>query len=167
MEFEYLVDGAPHKIAVENRGGKYLVRDGERSFEAEIQAVSDQEIFVLAGGRGRRIFIARDGLRTLIHSGGRFFEIREPGRGGEGFSKEDDGGPDGGGVVKAPMPGKVIKIFVTEGETVRRNQALLIVEAMKMENEIKSSLEGSVKKIHVSAGELVDPEKVLLELEAK
>jgi biotin carboxyl carrier protein len=64
------------------------------------------------------------------------------------------------------MPGKVIKLLVAEGDAVRKNQTLVIVEAMKMENEIKSALEGSVKKIHVSAGELVDPERVLLELEA-
>ncbi|HCS49215.1 MAG TPA: hypothetical protein DIW61_13560 [Candidatus Aminicenantes bacterium] len=65
------------------------------------------------------------------------------------------------------MPGKVVKVNVAEGEAVRKNQTLAIVEAMKMENEIKSPLEGFVKKIYVSAGDLVDSEKPLLELEPK
>ncbi|TET66957.1 MAG: hypothetical protein E3J56_13605 [Candidatus Aminicenantes bacterium] len=65
------------------------------------------------------------------------------------------------------MPGKVIKINVSEKEEVRKNQTLAIVEAMKMENEIKSSIEGYVKKIFVSEGDLVDSEKPLIELEPK
>jgi biotin carboxyl carrier protein len=56
---------------------------------------------------------------------------------------------------------------VAEKEAVRKNQTLAIVEAMKMENEIKSPLEGFVKKIYVAAGDLVDSEKPLLELEPK
>jgi biotin carboxyl carrier protein len=50
---------------------------------------------------------------------------------------------------------------------VRKNQTLVIVEAMKMENEIKSAIEGTVKKIHVAAGDLVDSEKSLIEIEPK
>jgi biotin carboxyl carrier protein len=69
-------------------------------------------------------------------------------------------------LVKAPMPGKVIKINVKEKEKVRKNQTLAIVEAMKMENEIKSSIDGFIKKIHVSPGDLVDSEKPLIELES-
>ena len=70
-------------------------------------------------------------------------------------------------MITAPMPGKVIKINVAEAEEIRKNQTLAIVEAMKMENEIKSSIEGFVKKIFVSAGELVDSSKPLLEISPK
>ncbi|MCK4338015.1 MAG: biotin/lipoyl-binding protein [Candidatus Aminicenantes bacterium] len=69
-------------------------------------------------------------------------------------------------IVKAPMPGKIIQINVEEGQQVRKNQTLAIVEAMKMENEIKAGVEAVVKKILVETGDLVDPEKVLIELEA-
>ena len=63
------------------------------------------------------------------------------------------------------MPGKVIKINVSENEKVRKNQTLAIVEAMKMENEIKSSIDGTVKKIFAADGDLVDSENPLIELE--
>jgi biotin carboxyl carrier protein len=65
------------------------------------------------------------------------------------------------------MPGKVTKIAVAEGEEVRKNQTLVIVEAMKMENEIKSAIDGVVKKIHVAVGDLVDSERPLIEVEKK
>ncbi len=61
----------------------------------------------------------------------------------------------------------MIKVSVSENEAVRKNQTLAIVEAMKMENEIKSAIEGYVKKIFVSAGDLVDSEKPLIELSLK
>ena len=62
---------------------------------------------------------------------------------------------------------KVVKINVTENEDVRKNQTLAIVEAMKMENEIKSPLDGVVKKVYASSGDLVDSEKPLVEIEPK
>ena len=65
------------------------------------------------------------------------------------------------------MPGKVTKLAVSVGENVRRNQTLVIVEAMKMENEIKTSIDGVVAKVHVAAGDLVDAEKILIEIEPK
>jgi biotin carboxyl carrier protein len=61
---------------------------------------------------------------------------------------------------------KVIKFYVAEGDKVRKNQTLAVVEAMKMENELKSPGDGTVKKIHTSAGDLVDTNKPLLEIEA-
>jgi biotin carboxyl carrier protein len=65
------------------------------------------------------------------------------------------------------MPGKVTKIAVVEGENVRKNQTLVIVEAMKMENEIKTAIDGVVTKIHVAVGDLVDSERPLIEVEKK
>ncbi len=67
-------------------------------------------------------------------------------------------------LVKAPMPGRVIKLLVAEGDMVRKNQTLAIVEAMKMENEIKSACEAKVRRIFVAAGELVDSDRPLIEL---
>lgn len=58
----------------------------------------------------------------------------------------------GDGLIKAPIPGKVLKILVTEGDRVSEGQTLIIFEAMKMENEIKAPVSGVVKKIYVSEG---------------
>jgi len=167
MEFEFLVDGIAKKVAVAEKNGRFMIKQGDREFEADARRVSDNELVLVVGGRSYDVLIARDKDRKILFMGGREYVFCEPGEEAGRSWTDDHKGPGGGLKIKAPMPGKVIKVLVGEGETVRKNQTLVIVEAMKMENEIKSSIEGSVKKIHVSAGELVDPERLLLELEAK
>jgi len=62
----------------------------------------------------------------------------------------------------APMPGKVLKINVKEGEKVKRGTVLLVVEAMKMENNIVAGTDAIVEKLNVSEGEMVDTDKQLI-----
>lgn len=61
-----------------------------------------------------------------------------------------------GGVVKALMPGRIVRIMVSKGETVRKGMGLLILEAMKMENEIQAPADGVVDEIFVTAGQTVE-----------
>ncbi len=68
---------------------------------------------------------------------------------------------DGEMPVNAPMPGKIIKILVEEGQAVQKGDILLILEAMKMQNEITSPVAGTVKSIRVSAAQNVKPGEVL------
>ena len=75
-------------------------------------------------------------------------------------------GAEESAAVCPPMPGMVVKINVSEGDTVRRNQSLAIVEAMKMENELRSPIDGRVRRVHASAGDLVDTGNPIIELEA-
>ncbi|ASJ09428.1 pyruvate carboxylase [Thermococcus siculi] len=70
----------------------------------------------------------------------------------------------GEGVVTAPMPGKILRILVKEGEQVKTGQGLLILEAMKMENEIPAPKDGVVKKILIKEGDTVDTGQALIEL---
>ncbi|ASI98611.1 pyruvate/oxaloacetate carboxyltransferase [Thermococcus celer] len=72
--------------------------------------------------------------------------------------------PGGEGVVTAPMPGKILRILVNEGEKVKTGQGLLVLEAMKMENEIPSPKDGVIKKILVKEGDTVDTGQALVEL---
>jgi len=167
MEFEFLVDGALKKFSLEKKDKTFVLRDGEALFEAEIRRVSDNELMILAGGRSERVYLARDGDRKIVFAEGRQYIISEPGQSAGRFSGGDERTPEGSWQVKAPMPGRVIKLNVAEGEEVRKNQTLAIVEAMKMENEIKSALEGVVKKIYVAAGDLIDAQRPLIELEPK
>ncbi|MGA0163794.1 MAG: acetyl-CoA carboxylase biotin carboxyl carrier protein subunit [Bdellovibrionota bacterium] len=67
--------------------------------------------------------------------------------------------------IRSPMPGRVLKILAKEGEKVQKAQKLLIIEAMKMENEMISESEGVVKKIHVSVGQSLEPDQLLVEIE--
>ena len=72
------------------------------------------------------------------------------------------GGRKGSGVVKSPLPGTIISIFVGVGDTVKIGQRLLILEAMKMENNINSDKEGVVAEIKVKKGESVMEGQIML-----
>jgi biotin carboxyl carrier protein len=167
MEHEFLIHGRALKIRMEKKGNAFLIQDGELSFEADIQSISENAVSLIANGRSFLAYIARDKDQIFVFLNGRSYAFQEPGQMTAAFEKGEDRGQEGKLQVKAPMPGKVIKINVAEGDEVRKNQTLLIVEAMKMENEIKSTIEGIVKKICAAAGELVDSEKTLIELEPK
>ena len=67
--------------------------------------------------------------------------------------------------IKSPMPGKIVKINVSEGEAVTKGQTVLTLSAMKMESEYKSPIDGLVKKIAVSEGEIVEGNQILIEFE--
>jgi len=69
------------------------------------------------------------------------------------------------GNIKAPMPGKVLRVDVQEGQQLKKGDAVLILEAMKMENTIKSPCDGTVKKILVKQGDAVEKGTVLVEME--
>lgn len=81
---------------------------------------------------------------------------------GEGrISKKDSAAKP----VKAPLPGSIFKINVAVGDTVKRGDVLLIMEAMKMENNIMSEKNGVVKALKVNVGDAVLQDDVLLEIE--
>jgi biotin carboxyl carrier protein len=69
------------------------------------------------------------------------------------------------GTVVSPMPGRVLKVLVAEGDAVEAGAALVVVEAMKMENELHAARGGTVRKIHVAPGQAVESGARLVEVE--
>jgi len=79
------------------------------------------------------------------------------------LGKSGDGGGDGS--LRAPMPGRVVQVLVAAGEVVERGAPVLIIEAMKMENELHAPVAGVVERVSVVEGEAVDAGQTLLEIE--
>ncbi|MBI2203332.1 MAG: biotin/lipoyl-binding protein [Candidatus Rokubacteria bacterium] len=75
-------------------------------------------------------------------------------------------GASGGQVLKAPMPGRITHVAVTPGSRVNQGDALVVIEAMKMQNEFKAGVTGTVKEVRVEAGQAVNPGDVLVVIEA-
>lgn len=167
MEFEYIIDSETHKVTLEEKGERLIFHAGDRTLEADIRVISSQAFSLILEGRSHLAFVAEDKDRVYVCLGGATLTLKRPDVEERRFERGEDAGTEGKTVIKAPMPGKVVKINVAEEEAVRKNQTLAIVEAMKMENEIKSPLDGVVKKIHASPGDLVDSEKPLVEIEPK
>ena len=79
---------------------------------------------------------------------------------------EGSGGTrDGGKQIRSAMPGKVVAVLVAVGDEVAKDQGLLVIEAMKMENEIRATTVGKVKEIRVAPGQTVESRELLIELE--
>jgi acetyl/propionyl-CoA carboxylase alpha subunit len=167
MEFEFLVEGALKKVALEKTDAGFVVREDGAILEADIRPVADGTLLIIAGGRSHLVRFARSGDRMIVALDGREFSLERPSAQASRFGRADDKGQEGERQVRTPMPGKVIKICVSPGDEVRKNQVLVIVEAMKMENELAAGTPGVVKAVFAAVGELVDPQKVLVEIEPK
>lgn len=69
------------------------------------------------------------------------------------------------GLLKAPMPGKILDIMVKEGDEVKKDQPLVILEAMKMENELKAPISGTISSIFTETGQSLEKNSHILEIE--
>lgn len=70
------------------------------------------------------------------------------------------------GILKAPMPGKILEIMVSEGDKVEKDQPLAILEAMKMENELKAPVTGTIASVTAEVGQSLEKNSPILEIEA-
>jgi biotin carboxyl carrier protein len=136
---EFLVDGKKT-----GRTNYSLIVDN-RSFEIEVDNSGD-EYRVLVDGRNYHVHLVDE---RRVRVGGGQSDIQLQGR----------------QKVSVPMPGKVIAVLVSEGDSVERGQGLVIVEAMKMENEVRSPIAGEIREIKVKPGEAVEGGAVLVVVE--
>ena len=113
-------------------------------------------------GTQRTIAFAVAGRDTWVFLDGRTFVVSDTPDGLPHRSRIDEQG-----ALTAPMPATVLKISVATGQQIKRNDVVMVLEAMKMELPIRSPRDGVVKAIHCQAGELVQPGTMLLELEGK
>lgn len=156
MKLLAMFHGEEIPVVVERYGTGYRVQLRDRVLIADMVTAGEslrtlrfedgrQEVFLFHREQGDfRISIA--GQKVAV-------EVRDPLtarrlRGGAGASAES--------VVRALMPGRVVRLSVAPGDEVQRGQGLLILEAMKMENEITAPRDGRVALVHVEAGSTVD-----------
>jgi 3-methylcrotonyl-CoA carboxylase alpha subunit len=111
--------------------------------------------------------VAREGERVFVWCAGRAREFRDA-TGASGSPRAGRLGPgrsDPSGGLISPMPGRVRRILVAEGDAVTRGQVLLILEAMKMEHSIRAARDGRVVRLAFREGDLVEAGVVLAEVE--
>jgi biotin carboxyl carrier protein len=79
-----------------------------------------------------------------------------------GRQDDRDHGGSGPQRIAAPMPGKIVRVPVTEGEAIRARQTVVVIEAMKMENELRAGRDGTVDELHAREGALVEAGELLV-----
>jgi biotin carboxyl carrier protein len=128
--------------------------DGESvTFRSEMVAAGH---IVEVDGRRSRVVTARRGERVLVWCDGEVFEF-SPARNERAAAAHE-------GDLLAPMPGRIRKTLVSEGQSVRKGDVLLLLEAMKMEHSIRAPRDGSVRRLPHRDGELVEAGMPLVEL---
>jgi 3-methylcrotonyl-CoA carboxylase alpha subunit len=143
-------------VEVLRHGSGYRVRIGDRWLEADFVAIGEYvRSLRLDDGTQFAIVPHREGDTHEISFGGASVsvEIIDP-VAAKRRRREDEAG--GVGMIKAMMPGRVVRVLVTKGESVRKGAGLVILEAMKMENEIVATADGTVDEVLVEAGQTVE-----------
>ena len=143
-------------VEVTRHGAGYRVCIGDRCMDADLVEMG-RYVRSLRLEDGTQISLVhhREGSLHEISFGGSTVrvEIVDPLAARRNRGEDDMGG---GGVIKALMPGRVVRILVAKGDTVRKGTGLVILEAMKMENEIQAQTDGVVDQLFVEAGQTVD-----------
>ena len=159
-------NGRRYAVEVTRRDGAFLV-----SIDGHQRAVDVRDIggvlSLLIGDKSYEVSVgpAADGTRT-VHVDGVPVEVSivqsRPSWNKGGGTAAAAGGPQ---QVTAPMPGKIVKLLVKPGDRVEPRQGLVVVEAMKMENELRARGEGTVTEIRVAEGASVEAGAILVILE--
>jgi biotin carboxyl carrier protein len=162
MTWDLAVDGRPARLSVEGTRFHYQRGEGESSQrDFSIEPAGEGRFSVLAGARSYEVTVAPGGE---ISVDGRTFrvEVLDP-RGSR--SRRSGGENQGRRKIAAPMPGRVIRVLVELNQEVEAGQGLIVVEAMKMQNEMKSPQAGRVREVNTAPGAAVAAGEVLIVIE--
>jgi biotin carboxyl carrier protein len=134
-------EGQSHPIDIlELEPGCYSILLGGRSVEVRLDSAKSADPEAHA-------------YRAMLYDGAYEFAMVDPRR---ALLSGSGGAGAGGGVLASPMPGKIVKLLVKAGDPVQEGQTLLVMEAMKMQNELKTSTAGTVATVHVLEGATVE-----------
>ncbi len=154
-------------ITVERRHGQYIVEIGGVRHEVDTRALGPWVWSLLVRGQSHEVAVFRqgDGHYSVDWRGRSFaVELVDP-LTHLAESARGDVGKLGKRTVKAYMPGRVVEVRVQPGDRVEAGQPLVVLEAMKMQNEIQAERGGVVSRVHVTAGEAVEGGDPLVEID--
>ncbi len=114
---------------------KFLIKVNGNQYEVEVEEVRDSSASSAPVKTAAKAPVAATPVKPAV--------------------KQNDSVPAGASVINAPMPGTILKVNVSKGDAVKKGQVLLILEAMKMENEIKAASDGIVESVNVEKGSSV------------
>jgi biotin carboxyl carrier protein len=160
MIYDIVVDGQSHRFEMQRTDGRWSCRLDGREVEVDAVLVRPDVLSLRVGNKAYEVKQERVGGEKYLWVGSVRFgvEVRDPRSLRSRAKALDDSGPK---KLTAPMPGKVVRVLVSQGAAVDAGAGVLVVEAMKMQNEIKSPKKGTIQKILVAEGAAVNAGDVL------
>ncbi|MFB3818924.1 MAG: biotin/lipoyl-containing protein [Candidatus Methylomirabilales bacterium] len=154
-----------HEVVAEQEGHGWRVQVDGRGLQVDVLPVGEGLYSLLLDGRSYEVDVLEDGRACIVLVNGQPFRV-------ELRLERPASGPDGpraatagGGCVTAPMPGKLVKLLVAPGDAVAAGDGVAVLEAMKMENELKAPAAGRVADMRVAEGQTVSAGEVLVVIE--
>lgn len=169
MAYEIKLEHRTARIDLLNRAGsKILLEVDDRKYDLDVVMVEKGVYSILYNGHSYNVELieGNSSKEYIVNTFARSFNVeiidaeskyRESRRSGME--------PEGDNNISSPMPGKVVKVPVVEGEKVVPGQTLIVVEAMKMQSEFKAMAERTVKEILVKEGDIVNAHQIMIKLE--
>ena len=167
MKLTAEISGEHCELSVKRRGTRLIAEIDDRRYELEAQEIGAGVYLLIADGR---VYECRVGRRARarfdVHIGNNLYTISlsDPKR-LRGAQASGAQASEGSAQIVAPMPGKVVRVLVEAGAEVEAGAGLVVVEAMKMQNEMKSPKAGKVTSINVTTGATVNAGDVLAVVE--
>ena len=159
----YVIDGKEYNVEGK-KIAENLVSAVINGKEVSLKIIKDKDSFFLdRNGILIPVFFAKDDdYNIYLYVDGEAYKIHQK-------TVEEQAGAHGGGgssgEIEPPMPGKVLKVMVKEGDSVEENQVLILMESMKLQVEVKAPFEGKVKELKVKEGQTVNAGEVIVKIE--
>lgn len=156
MKYYISVDGRAHEVEVVERLGELVVSLDGKPFDARYLEVDDLgQVVILHEGKSFGLSIEGDANQKFVTLAGHVRDVKIEDEREKAAHAAERAKNKGGGSVTAVMPGVVVEVLVQKGSVVEKGSPLLVLSAMKMQNEITSLVEGVVADVHVTAGQAV------------
>jgi len=156
------LDGAELQVLVSDEGGhQHAVRIGDRQHRVHVVQLDGHHARVVCDEVMDSVAYVRDGARLLVSLAGQAHEVLDTTR----AATARTAGPGGDGRLRAAMNGRVVAVLVDVGQSVQAGQALVTLEAMKMEHVHAAPRSGMVKALHVAVGDQVGAGRIVVEIE--
>lgn len=159
MTYTFKLGNKTYKIGFEEKEELSLFSIDDEQKEIEFLRIDESTYSILVDNRSITVGIFREGKKIQVFHEGDLYEI-------EAISGRDASQAEGAESldITAPMHSRVVKILKKQGDSVEVGDSVIVVEAMKMESELKASASGAVKEIRVKEGETVEKDSVLVVL---
>jgi len=165
MKYTAIIDGERVEIDLRlNQTNSIEAEIGGRTYALEAKTLESGVYWFNWENRSMEVAVTPNGNGYVVSLGGQRLTV-EMVDARAALRKAAKQGQAGRAEVRAPMPGKVVKVLLPEGSEVQQNQGILVMEAMKMQNEIKSPKSGVVKKLGVIEGAAVNAGDLLATVE--
>lgn len=168
MQYEVDINGRAASVSVTRRDGRFIIALGERQWTVDAASVGSHTLSMLieresaadgaapARVESREVSLATDAVtgQLIVGLGAVPMLVGLDSR--RRWGRKDDGNATGPQRIVAPMPGKIVRVLAAPGTPVAHRQPIIVIEAMKMENELRAARDGVVTDVFVREGQSVE-----------